>query len=260
MKKIPFVRQEGQMECGVACILMLIKYYNGYISTKQLSLMTKTTKNGTTVFNIVKALREIGFSADGVKCDFNLLLKENIKMPCICHVVINKSYNHFIVLYEISNNKFIIADPACGIKKLSYDKFKSIYNDIIIIAHPNKDIPKIRYEKNYNLFKIIKRNKSIIFVVIFYSLFITFLSIINSFYFGKLIDNLSYDSTSILFIVLLIFFFVKIIYLIFIFLKNKLNFLLGKRFDVELTNDIFSSILSLIFVLVLYLYCILDLQ
>ena len=75
MGKYPFVRQEGEKECGVACMLMLIKYYNGYISKRHISTMTKTNKNGTTVFNIVKALREIGFSADGVNCDFQTLLK-----------------------------------------------------------------------------------------------------------------------------------------------------------------------------------------
>ena len=101
--RYPFVKQEGQMECGVACILMLIKYYNGYISTNKLKVMTKTTNCGTTVFNMVKALREIGFTADGVECDFNLLIKNNNMMPCISHVIINRSYNHFVVLYKITS-------------------------------------------------------------------------------------------------------------------------------------------------------------
>ena len=245
MGKYPFVRQEGEKECGVACMLMLIKYYNGYISKRHISTMTKTNKNGTTVFNIVKALREIGFSADGVNCDFQTLLKNNITMPCICHVVIDKSYNHFIVLYKIYNNKLIIADPSIGIRKLSYDEFKRIYSSILILASPNKIIPKMSEDKNYNLFKIIKRNKNIIGVVILYSLIITFLSIISSFYFGKLINNLSTGSLDIINMIFIFFFSIKIIYLIFVFLKNKLYFILNKRFDIELTNDIFSNIISL---------------
>lgn len=243
--RYPFVKQEGQMECGVACILMLIKYYNGYISTNKLKIMTKTTKCGTTVFNMVKALREIGFTADGVECDFNLLIKNNNMMPCISHVIINRSYNHFVVLYKITNNKIIIADPMVGLKKLSYSEFKKIYNNILIIAKPNKNIPKISDNKNYNLFKIIKNNKNIIILVILYSLLITFLSITNSFYFGKLIDSLSYSAFDFTILIFIFFFILKIINLLFLFFKNKLYFILNKRFDIELTNDIFSNILSL---------------
>ena len=243
--RYPFVKQEGQMECGVACILMLIKYYNGYISTNKLKIMTKTTKCGTTVFNMVKALREIGFSADGVECDFNTLLKNNNMMPCICHVIINKSYNHFVVLYKINNNNIVIADPALGIKKLSFSDFKKIYNNILILAKPNKIIPNISDNKNYNLFKIIKNNKNIIILVILYSLLITFLSITNSFYFGKLIDSISYKSFDFTSIIFIFFFIIKIISLLFFFFRNKLYFILNKRFDIEFTNDIFSSILSL---------------
>ena len=243
--RYPFVKQEGQMECGVACILMLIKYYNGYISTNKLKVMTKTTNCGTTVFNMVKALREIGFTADGVECDFNLLIKNNNMMPCISHVIINRSYNHFVVLYKITNNKIIIADPMVGLKKLSYSEFKKIYNNILIIAKPNKNIPKISDNKNYNLFKIIKNNKNIIILVILYSLLITFLSITNSFYFGKLIDSLSYSAFDFTILIFIFFFILKIINLLFLFFKNKLYFILNKRFDIELTNDIFSNILSL---------------
>ena len=243
--RYPFVKQEGQMECGVACILMLIKYYNGYISTNKLKVMTKTTNCGTTVFNMVKALREIGFTADGVECDFNLLIKNNNMMPCISHVIINRSYNHFVVLYKITNNKIIIADPMVGLKKLSYSEFKKIYNNILIIAKPNKRIPKISDNKNYNLFKIIKNNKNIIILVILYSLLITFLSITNSFYFGKLIDSLSYSAFDFTILIFIFFFILKIINLLFLFFKNKLYFILNKKFDIELTNDIFSNILSL---------------
>ena len=243
--RYPFVKQEGQMECGVACILMLIKYYNGYISTNKLKVMTKTTNCGTTVFNMVKALREIGFTADGVECDFNLLIKNNNMMPCISHVIINRSYNHFVVLYKITNNKIIIADPMVGLKKISYSEFKKIYNNILIIAKPNKNIPKISDNKNYNLFKIIKNNKNIIILVILYSLLITFLSITNSFYFGKLIDSLSYSAFDFTILIFIFFFILKIINLLFLFFKNKLYFILNKRFDIELTNDIFSNILSL---------------
>ncbi len=42
IKKYPFVSQTGIKDCGVACLKMIIKYYDGYIGTVQLQGMTKT--------------------------------------------------------------------------------------------------------------------------------------------------------------------------------------------------------------------------
>ena len=71
MKRYPFVKQEGMKECGIASLLMVIKYYKGYISMQELASMTKTNKDGTTLYHLVKVLTEIGFDADGVSCPFD---------------------------------------------------------------------------------------------------------------------------------------------------------------------------------------------
>ena len=59
-KKYPFVKQTGIKDCGVSCLQMIIKYYQGFIGTRILQEMTKTTKNGTT--NIINASDAIQYS------------------------------------------------------------------------------------------------------------------------------------------------------------------------------------------------------
>ena len=113
---------------------MVIKYYGGYVKKDNLLNMTKTDKKGTTAYNIKKAVEELGFSVKGVKCNLNDITQNNIILPCIANVIINNSYKHFIVIYEINYKKkyLIIGDPADKIKKVSYEEFIKIFNNILI--------------------------------------------------------------------------------------------------------------------------------
>ena len=244
MRKYPFVRQQGIKECGVACILMIIRYYKGNISLSRLLDMTKTNKDGTTLYHIVNALTEIGFDCDGIKCELDDLLNKNIIMPCISSVIINSSYKHFVVIYEIKKNYIIIGDPAYGIKKVCISQFRKIYNNAIVIATPNKTIPYVNDKKYFTLYKIIIKNKKLIKLIIIYSFVITLLSILNSLYFGRLIDSLN-TNKNILFCVFIIFFSITLLKIIIDFIKNKMLIYLNKIIDLSLTQDIFSKILSL---------------
>ena len=105
MKKYPFVKQEGIKDCGVACLSMIIEYYKGYINYERLIDMTKTNKNGSSALNIIEAAQSIGFKARGIKTDLENIQNNQINLPCIAHVTINKTYKHYVVIYQINYKK-----------------------------------------------------------------------------------------------------------------------------------------------------------
>lgn len=244
MAKYPFVKQDASKECGVACLSMLIKYYHGYIGRNELLEMTKTNKNGTTLYHLVSALREIGFEAEGISCSYNDLIKNRVHLPCICNVIIDGSLKHFVVLYEINKKGVVIGDPALGIRKLPLKSFEIIYNDALVLAIPKTNIPIINESKYYNLFWIIKNNMSLLKIVILYSLVITVLSIFSSFYFGSLVDNTSSLKIIIKFL-FAVFFSINVVRILLDYLKNKIYITLNKRIDLSLTKDILMRIISL---------------
>ena len=79
MKKYPIVLQDEIKDCGVSCIQMIIKYYGGYVKKSNLLEMTKTSKKGTTAFNIKDTLINLGFDCKGIKCELKDINKKNIK-------------------------------------------------------------------------------------------------------------------------------------------------------------------------------------
>lgn len=247
-KRYPFEKQKNSKTCGVASLSMIIKYYKGYIDNNRLTELTKTSKNGTTAFHLIEAAKEIGFEGRGLKIDLNDLQK--IVLPCIAHVIINNSYSHYIVIYEIDYKKrhLIIADPASKLKRMSFNEFNEIWNGIIITLTPIKQIPIINNgitikQFCFNLFHMYK---SLFYILILFSFLITTFSIISSFSFKLMVDNITNGQPkNLLHIIFIAFLVLELIKILINHYRNKILILLSQKIDWFLTNDIFKKIVSL---------------
>ena len=243
-KKYPFTKQEGLKDCAAACMQMIIKYYNGYISINDLNEMLETTKEGVSAFKIIEVSNKIGFKATGIR--LNLLeLTKSVTLPVIAHVVIN-NYNHYIVVYKIDSFKksVIIADPQSKIKTISFKEFESIWTNVIINLYPVKPIEHRNYEKHLNYKNIILKNKKTIFQLCYISFIYMILSIVASFYMKYVFDN--YLSNFYLIFTVFILFIIINLYKIFTnLIRTKILINLNKNIDIDLSLDIFSKILSL---------------
>ena len=248
MKKYPFVKQEELKDCGISCVSMLVKYYKGFIKREKLIELSKTNKNGTTAYNIKNALENIGFNCKGISCNMSDINKDNIILPCIANVTINKSYKHFIIIYEINFDRkyLIIGDPADKIKKISFDEFEKIFNKVLIIAFPIRPIP---IEKDINFFEfiknIIKPNKKLITNIIILSCSSTSFSIITSFYIQSMIKFTNNYSFSLISFIFFIFFSIYILKIVSEYFRNVIMTYINQKIELNLTIDIFKKIINL---------------
>ena len=232
MKKYPFVKQDNIKDCGVASLLSIIKYYGGLISIQKLREMTKTNKNGTTAYHLIETAKNLGFESYGIRCKIEEF--KQINFPAIAHTIIDKTYKHFVVIYDVDfkKQKIIISDPMIGIKKMKFNDFKEIYNDILIIMYPVK---KINYEKNQNIFlKTLKKqflNKRIILILVM-SLLYVILNLITIMF----LKNLKLLSFCFFFILLKI---------VLDYLKNKSVIDFNYKTNLNITKEVFSKIIKL---------------
>lgn len=243
MGKYKLVKQNNLKDCGACSLASIIEYYGGYVPLEKLREMTKTSKEGTTAYHIVEASKKLGFDSYGMKLELEDIDMDKITLPVIAYTIINNSYRHFLVIYEIDfvNKKVTIADPASKIKKLSFLEFKKIFKNVIIILVPMKKI--IKYKKTNiftnNLVQILKKNKKSFIFIILITLIFIFTNFLNLIILKKIID---FKKTKILFIILIIILFLK---QIIGYYKNKKIIKLNKKLDYELTNEVFSHIIKL---------------
>ena len=238
--KYPFVKQEGNKDCAVASLSMIIRYYKGYIAHEQLRDMLVTDRKGTSAYNIIKVAEYIGFKATGIKTK-NM---EKLKLPCIAYVTINQLH-HFVVIYKVDFKKkeLLIADPSTSLKKMKVEDFNKITNDIYIILHQIKKLP---YLKKYSILEFIntflKNNKNSLIKITILSFFVNILITILSFEFKFLIESINYDAR-LKYIFFLIFLFVTILKIITTYLRNLLNIYLDKKINYELTIECYKNII-----------------
>ena len=245
MKKKLIVLQEGNKDCGVCCLLSIIRYYNGNISLNKLMEMTKTTKNGTTFYNLSEAASKIGMASKAYYVDdFN-----NISVyscPFISQVIRN-GYTHFVVVYKISKDKLLIMDPALGSLYMSREKFLNIWTSYIMMFEKVKILPNYKDEKYINklLYGLILNNKKIIVNCLLLTLMFCFLTIGYSVYLKVMIDKVLNQDKYLLIVISLIFFIVILFRSLTNLFRNQMLSYFNMKVDISLFLNSFKRILLL---------------
>ena len=114
MKINLFELQLEQRDCGVACLLNLIRYYGGNSTVDELRRLSGTSVTGTTLLGLKQAAEKVGFDAEGCEADIPALLEHG--QPVVLHVLIEGNLQHYMVFYGMEQkngrNKFLLGDPA----------------------------------------------------------------------------------------------------------------------------------------------------
>lgn len=236
MKKI-IVYQEETSDCGVACLLSIIRYYNGDANLETLRMDSNTTNKGVSAYDLIKCAQKNGFNAIGYK-DINI---SKYKLPCILHIKINQSLTHFVVLYEINNKTYSIMDPAKGLIKLAKNELLEKFTGNLIVLDPLGDLPK---KKNKNIIKKelinqIKSFKSKIIKILLLETVFIILSLTSSFYIKI------YNYPKYIIILSILFIFISIFTESISYLINKKIYNLENKINFNLADYFFNHILKL---------------
>ena len=244
MNKKCEVFQEDHSDCAAACLSSIIKYYKGYMSLEDIRVLIKTTKKGTSAYDLLEGAREIGFDSIGKKCSFLELINMESPLPLIAHVK-KDNYYHFVVIYEINVNKerITVMDPSIGFKSISFEEFQKVFLEVVLLFIKVKELPK--NNKNKELLKVFKTtmldNKLKLFVSFILSVLLFILSIIQIYLYKTIFSsNLFLNSIKYTVISILIVLITKNIVLL---LKNlkliKLKYITDKEINKEVMKKLF---------------------
>ena len=245
MKKSLIVLQEGNKDCGASCLLSVVHYYGGNISKEKIIDMTKTTKEGTTFYNIKEASNQIGLIAKSYKVEEIEKIKE-ITSPFICQVSKNSSM-HFIVVYKVNNNKLLIMDPAIGKVIMDIFDFNNIWTGYIMILEKVGILPDYKNTKclNKEITKVLTSNKKIIIFIIILSIIVTLLSCLISLYSQIILDKVIDTEINNLIVITIAFFILLIIKNITNYIRNHLLIYLNQKLDIKILLTAFTKVILL---------------
>ena len=132
--KVPMVMQLEALECGAACLTMILAYYGKWIPLEQIRSDCGVSRDGSNAKNVLLAARHYGLNAKGFRFEPQAL-KENGTFPCIIHW----NFNHFVVLNGFKGNKAYLNDPARGTYCVSMEVFDESFTGICLAFAPSED-------------------------------------------------------------------------------------------------------------------------
>lgn len=135
-RRAPTVLQMEAVECGAACLAMILRTYGRYAPLEQLRTECGVSRDGSKASNILRAARKHGLEAKGFRQSLPALL--NFTMPCI----VFWNFNHFVVLEGVRGKKVYINDPASGPRVLSYSEFDQGFTGVVLDLKPGPDFTK----------------------------------------------------------------------------------------------------------------------
>ncbi len=118
-QSFPFYSQSTQWDCGPTCLRMIAAYYGKEFNLNQMKNWVRIMREGSDMIDIVDTAKKLGINSTGLQIDITKL--EFIDLPVILHW----DKDHFVILFDIQDNFYFIADPAIGILQLNESDFLS---------------------------------------------------------------------------------------------------------------------------------------
>ncbi len=91
-KKVPVIMQMDALECGAACLCMILAYYGKWLPLPQVRTELGVSRDGVSAKSIVRGAKSFGMTGKGFRYDTNRL-KEKMPLPCILFW----NHSHFVV-------------------------------------------------------------------------------------------------------------------------------------------------------------------
>lgn len=192
-KRYHCIKQQEQKDCGCACLATIFKQFGFKIPVYKIRELAKTDLYGTSVYGLTMAAEKLGCSAKAFMFDNKeqLLTNKDLPLPAIAHVVLDKRYQHFVVIQKITNKFLLIADPAQGMRKMTPGEFFKIWTGVLLVitkkAPFETEAPKKGLARQF--LQLISPHKALLVNIFLSSILITALGIVSSFYFQFLLDT-----------------------------------------------------------------------
>ena len=125
-KRTPTVIQMENVECGAACLCILLSYYGCHVPLEKLRVECGVSRDGSNALNLIRAAKSYGLLGKGIRAGLTELYESD--KPALLFW----DYNHFVVLEGFAKNCVYLNDPAFGPRTVTYEEFDVGYTGILL--------------------------------------------------------------------------------------------------------------------------------
>jgi ATP-binding cassette, subfamily C, bacterial len=135
--KYPFVQQNSEEDCGAACLATVAKYHGRTFTLTRVREAVGTGQLGTTLLGLRRGAEVLGLHARSGKAANNVLDNlGKVPLPAIIHW----KGVHWVVLYGKRRGRYVVADPALGLRYLEKEKLDEAWsNRVMLLLNPDAE-------------------------------------------------------------------------------------------------------------------------
>ena len=132
-RRVPVIHQTETAECGLACLAMICGHFGKNIDLIYLRRKFNLSARGATLAGINGIAEQLGMVTRALSLELDEL--GALKMPCILHW----DFSHFVVLVSVKRNRYVLHDPARGIRYISREEMSRYFTGVALEVWPGSE-------------------------------------------------------------------------------------------------------------------------
>ncbi|MDI0456641.1 peptidase domain-containing ABC transporter [Escherichia coli] len=132
-RRVPVIHQTETAECGLACLAMICGHFGKNIDLIYLRRKFNLSARGAILAGINGIAEQLGMATRALSLELDEL--RVLKTPCILHW----DFSHFVVLVSVKRNRYVLHDPARGIRYISREEMSRYFTGVALEVWPGSE-------------------------------------------------------------------------------------------------------------------------
>jgi len=132
-RKLPEILAAENVECGLACLAMIGRYYGHDVDLNHLRQRFPVSMIGLSLRGLMTCADKLGFGTRALRADLEAL--RQVQLPAILHW----DLDHFVVLKEARKAGIVIVDPSAGEQTVSWADASNHFTGVVLELQPASD-------------------------------------------------------------------------------------------------------------------------
>lgn len=138
----PFIEQQSSSDCGVACLVMIGRYWGKQFRINSVRNLAGVGRAGVSLKVLGNTAENLGFHSKPVRASVSALANQT--NPWIAHW----QGDHYVVVYRMKGNRVLVADPAVGRRWQTKREFDKGWTGYALLLEPTPQLADIKTEKS----------------------------------------------------------------------------------------------------------------
>ncbi|EOC2382213.1 colicin V export peptidase/ABC transporter CvaB [Escherichia coli] len=152
-RRVPVIHQTETAECGLACLAMICGHFGKNIDLIYLRRKFNLSARGATLAGINGIAEQLGMATRALSLELDEL--RVLKTPCILHW----DFSHFVVLVSVKRNRYVLHDPARGIRYISREEMSRYFTGVALEVWPGSEFQSETLQTRISLRSLINSIK-----------------------------------------------------------------------------------------------------